>query len=262
MAILFPTSLDGFLNPAATDKLNSPAHHLQHDDENDAILALEAKVGVNASAVTSSHDYKLSDITGASKASVTLTGEIKIWPAVAVPTGYLSCDGSIISRTTYADLFAVLSITYDAGDGVTTFGLPNFSGRIPVGIDDAQTEFNSIGEIGGEKSHTLTTAELAAHNHPISISDSGHAHGVTDPQHRHDILNVYHVNNNQGFTGTGRNPLEADGANQNLQTALASTGISILANTTGITASSSNSGGGGAHNNLSPYLTITYIIKT
>ena len=60
--INFPTSLDSLTNPTGTDYLNSPDHALQHSNENDAIEALEAKVGVDSSAVTSSIDYKLSHI--------------------------------------------------------------------------------------------------------------------------------------------------------------------------------------------------------
>jgi len=64
MATNFPTSLDSYTNPDATDKLNSPAHATQHASKNDAIEALEAKVGIDSSATTTSHDYKLSKVTG------------------------------------------------------------------------------------------------------------------------------------------------------------------------------------------------------
>lgn len=233
---VFPTALDHNAVKDNEDEITST-------DQNDRavqIEALEAKVGIDGSAVTTSHDYKLSLITGTSKAAVQLVGEIKIWPLVIAPTGWLVCDGSAISRTTYASLFAVLDITYGAGDTTSTFNLPNFKGKVPVGLDAAQTEFDSISETGGAKTHTLATSEMPSHNHD-----------VIDPQHRHDIIDVYHVHNNVNYTGTGQNPLEADGANQDLQTALASTGISI-----------DNTGGGGAHNNLQPYITIQYIIKT
>lgn len=62
MATSFPTSLDSLTNPLATDSLNSPSHSGQHADANDAIEALEAKVGVNGSAVTTSHDYKIGQL--------------------------------------------------------------------------------------------------------------------------------------------------------------------------------------------------------
>jgi len=65
----FPVSLDSFVDPASTSKLNSPSNAQQHSDKNDAIEKLEAKVGVNGSAVTTTHDYKLSGVTGTDKAS-------------------------------------------------------------------------------------------------------------------------------------------------------------------------------------------------
>ena len=82
MSINFPTSLDTFSNPVGTDKVNNAVsglkHSTQHSNANDAIEALQAKVGVNGSAVTTSHDYKLSSVTSTdkavSKASANFTG--------------------------------------------------------------------------------------------------------------------------------------------------------------------------------------------
>ena len=62
MATNFPTSLDTLTNPLATDTLDSPPHDTQHADANDAIEALQAKVGVNGSAVTTSHEYRINSI--------------------------------------------------------------------------------------------------------------------------------------------------------------------------------------------------------
>jgi len=60
MATNFPTSLDALTNPSGTDSMSSPSHAGQHADANDAIEALQAKVGADSSAVTTSHDYKIS----------------------------------------------------------------------------------------------------------------------------------------------------------------------------------------------------------
>ena len=73
MAINFPTSLDTLINPSATDQVATVSHADQHANANDAIEALEAKVGANGSAVTTSHDYKLSGVATGDKA-VSLTG--------------------------------------------------------------------------------------------------------------------------------------------------------------------------------------------
>jgi hypothetical protein len=85
MATNFPNSLDTFTNPTSTDKLNNPDHAEQHANANDAILALETKVGINSSTDTNSHDYKLKEISGTDKAvgenaTQTLTNKTLISP--------------------------------------------------------------------------------------------------------------------------------------------------------------------------------------
>lgn len=96
MATDFPTGLDALTNPTATDYLNSPSHSGQHANANDAIEALEAKVGINSSAVTTSHDYKLSNITGTQKAlpDGTLAAELNLGENAGLALDpVLSADG-------------------------------------------------------------------------------------------------------------------------------------------------------------------------
>ena len=88
-------------------------------------------------------------------------GTILEYPATSnLPTGWMICDGSALSRTEYSQLFDVIGISFGAGDGSTTFNIPNKKGRVSVGFDSSQTEFDTIGETGGEKTHTLTKQEL------------------------------------------------------------------------------------------------------
>ena len=91
MGVNFPTSLDTLTNPTATDYLNSPSHSQQHADANDICEALEAKVGIDGSAVTTSHDYKLSEVSGTDKAvgktaTQTLSNKTLESPTINTPT--------------------------------------------------------------------------------------------------------------------------------------------------------------------------------
>lgn len=94
----------------------------------------------------------------------TPAGLINVYAGTTAPTGWLICDGSEISRTTYSDLFDVIGTIYGNGDGSTTFNLPNLKGKIPVGLDSSDTSFNTAGKTGGEKTHKLTVNELPTYN--------------------------------------------------------------------------------------------------
>ena len=85
-----------------------------------------------------------------------------------IPSNWKICDGSAISRETYAELFDVIGTSYGAGDGSTTFNLPDKRGRVSVGLDSNQTEFDTIGKKGGEKTHQLTINEMPSHDHRLT----------------------------------------------------------------------------------------------
>lgn len=112
------------------------------------------------------------NITGSSP-----VGSITMFAGSTAPSGYLICDGSAISRTDYADLFTVLGTNYGTGDGSTTFNLPNLKGKVPVGLDSNDTAFDTLGETGGEKTHTLTVDEMPSHDHEARYGDTAGGDG-------------------------------------------------------------------------------------
>lgn len=111
-----------------------------------------------------------------------ITGEVIMWGGLTAPTGWLLCNGQAVNRAVYADLFTILGTRFGAGDGSTTFNLPDFTGRFPMGPDGDDT----LGEKAGTNEVTLATGNLPAHTHSIDHnhaafttgSDGAHTHGI------------------------------------------------------------------------------------
>ena len=95
------------------------------------------------------------------------------WWCEEAPENWLICNGQAVSRTDYKDLFDVIGTQYGAGDGNTTFNLPNLSGRVPVGLTTAEGDnYKLLGNKGGSKTHLLTTEEMPSHTHDGGTSDA------------------------------------------------------------------------------------------
>lgn len=99
-----------------------------------------------------------------------LVGQIEMFGGVTLPNNWLSCNGGAVSRTSFAALFGVIGVTYGAGNGSTTFNVPDFSsGQFPCAT--------TRGTVGGGTA-TLALANLPPHSHNAVITDPGHAHAV------------------------------------------------------------------------------------
>ena len=150
------------------------------------------------------------------------TGTVLAYGAMTAPAGYLACDGAAVSRTTYSALFGVIGTVFGAGDGSTTFNVPDLLGRVVVGagVGTGLTP-RAPGDKGGEETHLLTVSELPSHSHgpPAGHGDFAEAAGPGT------------------LAGGTIQPYRSMG-------------------TTGDT------GGGGGHQNMPPYIAVRYIIKT
>lgn len=103
-------------------------------------------------------------------------GVIMQWATVTAPVGYLICDGSAVSRTGFAALFAIIGTTHGAGNNSKTFNIPSIVGRAAVGRNSGDSSFASLGYRGGSTLAQLTANKLPSHTH--SITDN---HAMNDP---------------------------------------------------------------------------------
>ena len=143
----------------------------------------------------------LQDITNRSE-----VGTIKPWGKATAPAGYLLCDGSAVSRSTYADLFAVVSTTYGSGDGSTTFNVPDLQGKFPQG----KTSTNNLATTGGANTVTVAVTNnqavsavtsTATSNQTVSITGSIDNTSLTTAQlasHPHGTIGTYNADNPRG----------------------------------------------------------------
>ncbi len=168
-------------------------------------------------------------------------GIIKLFAGNFAPQNYMYCNGQILSISAYTALYSLLGTTY-GGDGVATFALPDLRSRIPVGggmgASPSLNDTTNLGQVGGEINHTLVSNEM--------------------PQHNHSLV----VNNGNATDSVGANNLAiATPGAMNGRAFVPTLGFSNQAPNTIINPATINAvGGGQPHNNMQPYLGLSYII--
>jgi microcystin-dependent protein len=193
-------------------------------------------------------------------ASSVPTATVLAFAASTVPAGYLLCDGTAVSRSTYATLFAAIGTAHGAGNGSTTFNVPDLRGRVPVGVDGSAGRLASndaLGQSGGEEKHTMTVAESAPHSH------GGTTLGPNQSQaHRH-ALGGWAVAASETWSYLGAQ----SGFSESV--IVPSTSHAIITETSDAapanhdhTFTTSTVGSGNPHNNMPPYQILNYIIRT
>lgn len=196
-------------------------------------------------------------------------GEIYMYGGNAAPAGFLICDGSAVSRTTFADLFSVIGSTFGDGDGETTFNLPDLTGRVVVGASIG----NPIGTAGGEETHVLVAGEMPSHSH--NIQSHGHTNNitVTTPKLTHSITQpafTYQapssLESRPTGTDAGYSTVSSVNATRSANLAIANHTATACTKTGSVTDcdafDTTSTGTGTAHDNMQPYITINHIIYT
>lgn len=158
-------------------------------------------------------------------------GEIRVCPYNFAPRYWALCNGQLISIASNTALFSLLGTTF-GGDGRTTFALPNFQGRAAVHRGQGPgLSLYDLGQAGGTATVTLTTAQIPAHSHVPQVDTAGG--GINTP-----VAGAY-----WGTVGRGKPaPYGAAAALVPMSAVTSTVGSSV------------------AHNNLSPYLTLNFII--
>lgn len=205
-------------------------------------------------------------------------GMIAPFAGSVAPAGWLLCDGAAINRTDYAALFAVCSTNYGAGNGTSTFNIPDLRGRVPVGVDGsagrmtAATHPDLLGQTGGVETVALSTAESGMSGHTHTGNCPSHSHSGGCPDHLHYVS----IGGGTGAplqgslgraSGTGftAHPDHTHGVSVAGYSGAADRSLAFTTGgpsaTAFTTAGPGNITGATAHKNMQPYQVVNYIIK-
>lgn len=236
-----------------------------------------ALAGTPTAPTPSSGDSSTRVATTAFVRSILPAGVIVPYGGAAAPTGWLLCDGSVVSQTTYAALYAVIGTAFNTGgEGVGNFRLPDMRGRVPVGKNTAT--FATLGATGGAETVTLTAAQIPSHTHSGTTGSENTVHehnGQTytegaNHQHGFNYVEPVYGNMAAGSTGTGSTGDTTGSGSTGLESA--NHAHSLVAGGGYMNSESANhqhsfttdggTGGGGSHTNLQPYQVTNYIVKT
>ena len=223
--------------------------------------------------VSSNVQTQLDSKLDSAGAFVVQTGMILPFSAAAgsIPTGYLNCDGAAVSRSTYSTLYALIANTYGAGNGSTTFNLPNLQNRFVIGRSGTYalgatgggttSSFTPSGSVSVTvNNHTLTQSQIPSHNHSASTSVSG---TVT----LSNLKNQFVGSSGSGVIMRQWSNNAAPTSSSTAYTSFSGSGSTSISPTGGggghnHGASGSFSGSSGSVNILGPYISLNFIIKT
>jgi len=200
-------------------------------------------------------------------------GTIKPWPKAAAPSGYLLCDGTAVSRTTYAELYVITGDTYGAGNGSTTFNVPQLQGKTPQGYDG--NTYNLAGTGGANTVTVAVTNNQAvnsavnstlANNQAVAVTGSISNTSITEAQlasHSHTGPGANRQTSSPGSGGANAGSTAAAGSGTGHTHAhtLAGTITGSVALSNAITNALTGAVTAAGTNAFSPYVVVNYIIK-
>lgn len=168
----------------------------------------------------------------------------------AADPGWVKADGASLLRTgIFADLFAVIGVEYGNVDA-SHFNVPKMDGRLPIGIDAADVDFDAMGETGGDKAKTIAEANLPSHAHALTAAGTS-----SDGVHDHDLQ---YNDNPTAFSGTARVPQLKDNANPASSLEPIDDAGAHTHTLTGLT---DTIGSGTAQDVMNPFITMQWYIK-
>ena len=178
----------------------------------------------------------------------------------AAPSQWLLCDGTAVSRSTYSALFAAIGVSYGVGNGSSTFNLPDYRGRVMVGLSSTDADFDTLGEKYGSKTHTLTTAEMPIHTHAQNAhTHVQNAHTHAQNAHGHSVRGNHNAGGAAYIKPDASTALNGDVAWATTSTT--ATNQNTTPTNQNTTPTNQNTGSGSAHNNVQPGQVSNFIIK-
>lgn len=195
-------------------------------------------------------------------------GIIMPFAGTVAPQGCLFCDGSAVSRTTYAALFAVIGTTYGEGDRENTFNIPDLSGRVVIGVSNS----HALGTTGGSETVTLTDDQLPAHTHVVPQHRHGNnikanmpelVHSITQPEYKYSKATIATSSSGSYTVRSATGTYTATRSTNVAVETHAAADCTVAGSVEACPSFDSGSyGADGSHNNMQPYLSVRYVIST
>jgi microcystin-dependent protein len=203
------------------------------------------------------------------KSPIIPTGVIEMFAGSVAPIGWLICDGSIVSRKGFSDLFKLIGTTYGFGNSNDTFTLPDMRGRLPIGVGSGSgLTTRALAAAIGAETATLAETNLPSHTHTTSVGTESVTHTHTGTSGGVSVNHQHYFSHTAGTTGSyglfdsgtaSSSGQPSTGGIQQNHTHTTTTGTESATHTHSVT--NSNTGSGTAFGIMPPSIVVNFIIK-